>query len=224
MHRLFILSPAFMGGKKAAQLLNSNARFDLAIRVRNQGAPLGEIFSFLSGLYFRGKWSYSKTFANPPAGLPKAFVITPNQGLCDAEKVLTLKNLKGFTQVPIELEDERYLKPLERDARSILEMHPECRFVLLGSIATAKYIDPLLNIWAERLLFPSDFVGRGDMSRGGLMLRSAAKGEELRYIPVMGARRRGARPPKLERLKPDRRNEKVPGIKVPVSSHGGSIR
>jgi hypothetical protein len=35
------------------------------------------------------------------------------------------------------------------------------------------------------------------MSRGGLMLRAAASGEELDYVPVAGAIRRGARPPRL---------------------------
>ena len=69
--------------------------------------------------------------------------------------------------------------------------------VLLGSIATGKYADALLEVFGERLLFPSDFVGRGDMSRGGLMLRRVQDGQELPYIPVNGAVRRGKRPPKL---------------------------
>jgi hypothetical protein len=71
--------------------------------------------------------------------------------------------------------------------------------VLLGSIATGKYVDTLIESLGPRLLFPSDFVGRGDMSRGGLLLRSAREGRELDYIPVAGALRRGKRPPKLDR-------------------------
>jgi hypothetical protein len=59
----------------------------------------------------------------------------------------------------------------------------------------------LQGIFGARLLFPADFVGRGDMSRGGLMLRSVSSAEELRYIPVAGAVRHGARPPKLVPLK-----------------------
>jgi len=71
--------------------------------------------------------------------------------------------------------------------------------VLLGSVASEKYTGPLLEVFGERLLFPTDFVGRGDMSRGGLMLRCARSGIELPYIPVRGALRHGARPPRLER-------------------------
>ena len=71
--------------------------------------------------------------------------------------------------------------------------------MLLGSVASGKYTGPLLEVFGERLLFPADFVGRGDMSRGGLMLRRALSGIELPYIPVQGAQLRGARPPRLER-------------------------
>ena len=73
--------------------------------------------------------------------------------------------------------------------------------MLLGSIASPKYVDVLLGIFGERLRFPAEFVGRGDMSRGGLLLRQAAEGAELDYVPVSGAVRRGARPPKLPPLR-----------------------
>ena len=66
-----------------------------------------------------------------------------------------------------------------------------------SSIATSKYVEPLTDIFGSRLLFPSEFVGRGDMSRGGLMLRCAREGIELAYIPADSAVRRGKRPPKL---------------------------
>jgi hypothetical protein len=69
--------------------------------------------------------------------------------------------------------------------------------VLLGSIASDKYVNVLLDIFGEALLFPREFVGRGDMSRGGLMLRQVEDREELEYIPVAGAVRRGGRPAKL---------------------------
>ena len=75
-----------------------------------------------------------------------------------------------------------------------------CEVVLLGSIATAKYVEPLLAIFGERLLFPSAFVGRGDMSRGGLMLRSVREDAELAYEPVSSAVLHGPRPPKLPKL------------------------
>jgi hypothetical protein len=72
--------------------------------------------------------------------------------------------------------------------------------VLLGSIATGKYADILMEAMGERLVFPREFVGRGDMSRGGLLLRQVREGRELEYIPVAGAVRHGQRPPKLAPL------------------------
>ena len=75
-----------------------------------------------------------------------------------------------------------------------------CEFVLLGSIATGKYVDVLRHVLGPRLRFPTEFVGRGDMSRGGLMLRSAKAGTPLEYVPVRGAVLHGKRPPKLGQL------------------------
>lgn len=72
--------------------------------------------------------------------------------------------------------------------------------VLLGSIATGKYADTLLAVLGERLVFPALFVGRGDMSRGGLLLRAVRDGRELDYVPVAGTVRRGRRPPRLAPL------------------------
>ena len=64
----------------------------------------------------------------------------------------------------------------------------------------SESIAEMLDVFGERLRFPAEFVGRGDMSRGGLLLRKAAEGAELAYVPVSGAVRRGARPPKLPSL------------------------
>jgi hypothetical protein len=58
----------------------------------------------------------------------------------------------------------------------------------------------LLAVLGERLHFPAEFVGRGDMSRGGLLLRAVRAGVELAYLPVAGAVRHGARPPRLPPL------------------------
>ena len=78
------------------------------------------------------------------------------------------------------------------------KLPPETGVVLLGSIATGKYVDILLHHFGKRLLFPGDFVGRGDMSRGGLLLRCAKDRQELPYVAVAGAVVKGKRPPKLE--------------------------
>jgi hypothetical protein len=89
-----------------------------------------------------------------------------------------------------------------RHARALAErLGPETEVVLLGSIATGKYVDLLGRVFGDRLRFPGDFVGRGDMSRGGLLLRCSREGRELEYRPVAGAVRHGARPPKLEPIR-----------------------
>ena len=199
MTRTFLLSPAYAGGRRAQMLLNERAQFELARRLRAAREPvsLGEVFVFLSGLYFRGKLAYAKAFARPD--LSRVLVITPTRGLVPAATAITLADLREFAEVAIEAGDPRYRQPLARDVRRLVrQLTPQCDIVLLGSIATGKYVDVLLESLAERLLFPSDFVGRGDMSRGGLLLRSAVDGNELPYIPVQGAQRKGKRPPKLE--------------------------
>lgn len=200
-HRIFLLSPANASGIRAKMIMSENARFILARRLRNDGLPIGELFSFISGLYFRGKLAYAQTFASPPPGLPGVLVITAGRGLVPPEKVVTHEELVEIAGVPVEATDPRYREPLDRDAEGLFRRAgKKCEIVLLGSIATPKYVEPLLNIFDQRLLFPSTFVGRGDMSRGGLMLRSVREAVELAYQPVCSAIRHGARPPKLPKL------------------------
>ena len=200
MHRIFILSPANSGGERASLIFSPRAGFDLARRLqRGETAPIGEIFSFLSGLYFRGKFVYSMKFARPPGELLGAYVITSNRGLMPVGQPLSLGELREFGTVPIDPGEPMYAKPLERHARKLAKAAgEECEAVLLGSISTEKYADPLLKHFGERLLFPASFVGRGDMSRGGLLLRCVAEGNELEYVPVSGAIRHGKRPEKLK--------------------------
>ncbi|HEY0552204.1 MAG TPA: hypothetical protein VGF13_21565 [Verrucomicrobiae bacterium] len=201
MQKIFLLSPAHSGGKRAQLILNPRAPFALARRLHTaQPVALGEIFTFLSGLYFRGKLAYARAFASPPDGLHGAYVITSNRGLMPADTEISLADLKSFSLVAIDAEDPRYRRPLLRDAKQIAEQHPAARVVLLGSISTGKYVEVLQSVFAERLHFPIEFVGRGDMSRGGLMLRCVRASQELKYAPVAGAIRRGKRPPKLQPL------------------------
>jgi len=199
--RIFLLSPASCAGGRARLVFREKSGFPLARQLRSpQGAPLGEVFRFLSGLYFRGKLAYASAFARPPSDLPGVLVITANRGLWKADDPVTLGDLRAFARVPIAAGEPRYRRPLARDARRIAEAAGDgCDFVLLGSVATGKYLDVLVRALGTRLLFPADFVGRGDMSRGGLMLRRAAEGRELTYVPVDGTARRGPRPPKLGR-------------------------
>jgi hypothetical protein len=198
--RLFFLSPASSSGERARLVFNPHASFPVARALRTpEGAPLGEVFTFLSGLYFRGKLGYARAFARPPAGVPGVVVITPSEGLVSPESPVTLDRLRQWAGVPIDAAEARYRRPLERDARLIdAAAGPECEVVLLGSIASGKYVDVLLEIFGERLLFPTDFVGRGDMSRGGLLLRCTDERRELAYGPVATSVRHGARPPRLQ--------------------------
>ena len=184
-------------------LLNPYAKFDLAVRLRSEGAPLGEIYTFISGLYFRGKVAYSTAFAAAPDGVPASVVITPGAGLIPLDTLVTEAQLRALASIDINEHEPRYREPLERDARLLSSAVPaDCQFVLLGSIATAKYMTPLLQCFGDRLVFPGDFIGRGDMSRGGLMLRCAREGVELNYVPAKGAVRLGPRPPRLPKIKP----------------------
>jgi hypothetical protein len=194
--RVFLLSPAHCGGKRAAILLNQGASFPLAVRLRSAGVTLGEAFSFLSGLYFRGKLTYADRFARPPRGSTGVQVITTDRGLMSAGTEISNQDLRRFAEIDISLEEPEYRRPLERDARVLAGVR-DVEVVLLGSVATGKYVDILLEGLGDRLLFPADFVGRGDMSRGALLLQAARNGVELEYAPVAGAVRRGRRAPRI---------------------------
>src|SRR5688500_7623592 len=201
--RVFLLSPAHCGGERAKLLFRPQARFELAMKLRTpQGAMIGEVFAFLSGLYFRGKLAYALHFANPPAGIDSGqLVITTNRGLLPAHTYVTLKDLERMGAVDIDADERRYRAPLTKSVRALASAigGVDCDVVLLGSVATGKYVDVLQKHLGPRLKFPAEFVGRGDMSRGGLMLRCVDEGRELTYVPVAGAVRHGQRPPKLEK-------------------------
>jgi hypothetical protein len=207
--RVFLLSPANCGGLRAQMMLSPNAGFELARQLQSSsGAPLGEVFSFVSGLYFRGKLAYARRFARPPDPTDAivaggVLVITTNTGLRAADTPVTVESFRAFGLGDIDLRNESYRRPLEQSARALREaIGPDCEVVLLGSVASGKYVDLLLPIFGDRLMFPVHFVGRGDMSRGGLMLRCVTAGLELPYVPLAGAIRHGERPPKLEPLRP----------------------
>ena len=206
--RIFLLSPANAGGERATMLLRHGADFELAARLREHGAPLGEVFAFISGLYFRGKLAYAAAFADPPHGLPGTFVIAAGRGLVPPDTPITVDQLREIASVPVDAAEPRYREPLERDCHTLVEVAGAgCEFVLLGSVASAKYLTPLSGVLGERLVFPAEFVGRGDMSRGGLLLRCARAGSELAYEPVGSATRHGPRPPRLPKLERGSRGE-----------------
>src|SRR6266576_4343874 len=159
-HRIFLLSPAYAGGQRARMILSERAQFELARKLRSKkGVPIAEVFTFLSGLYFRGKIAYATAFARPTRGTPGILVITPTRGLIDARTRIHLDDLREFSEVDIHEDDPRYRMPIERDARHLATKLPtESEVILLGSIATGKYVDVLLANFGERLRFPADFV------------------------------------------------------------------
>ena len=190
---MFLLSPASTSGKRAKLLLSTRATFDLAVRVRSsEGASIGEVFSFLSGLYFRGKLTYARRFAASVSGIR---VITSDRGLVSPDLRVTLDDIRTMAAGSIDPSHLAYRAPLERDVTGLARgLDAGEDVVLLGSIATGKYSDILQALLGARLKFPEPFVGLGDMSRGGMLLRAVREERELAYVPLEGTVRRGRRP------------------------------
>jgi hypothetical protein len=197
MRKVFLLSPARSGGKRAAMLLRPQASFELARQVQINAAAIGDIFAFCSGLYFRGKLTYARRFADCAEAI---LVITPTRGLVAIDASVGPRDLAEFARVPVASKEPRFTKPLRLAAEALSSSGVD-QVILLGSVATGKYLDTLLPVFADRLLFPSAFFGLGDMSRGAMLLRAAAAREELMYVPVTGGlskrtcRKRNAPPP-----------------------------
>ena len=170
---VFLLSPAFCGGRRAGILLSERSDAVTTREFRAGRLSLGQAFAFMSGLYFRGKLAYAERFGDP-------YVITPTRGLQPPSLPFTLALLREFAVGDVSLDNPEYRSALERDAAALAKrIGKRSHVVLLGSVASGKYVDVLLPILGDRLRYPTSFVGRGDMSRGGLLLRSAASGEEL---------------------------------------------
>ncbi len=209
-YTLFFLSPAHLGKERAQLLYREGASFALAQRLRSaEGAPLGEVFAFVSGLYFRGKLAYATAFGKAPPGVSPALVISPVEGLRFAHEPVTIERLRGWGKVDIREDDPHFSAPLVAHAQALdRALGARARFVLLGSLATNKYLAPLGSVFGERLLFPTELLGRGDMSRGSVLLRAAREGRELAYESVLGLlagtrpRGRGGRMQGLQRQSP----------------------
>jgi predicted kinase len=221
-YTIFMLSPANLGGERAALLYNPNASFPLARQLQSsEGAPLGELFSFVSGLYFRGKMTYALAFAKAPEGLSGSLVISAGAGLRFLHEPVSMERLRSWKDVDIDERNPRFTEPLVAHATALRDaLGDMARFVLLGSVATDKYVRPLLDVFGEQLLFPPDFIGRGDMSRGGLLLRAARARRELEYAPVARADRHGRRPARLSPISADETRVRGPELVVLVGLPG----
>lgn len=191
MSTIFLLSPANVSGLRAKQLTSPRAQFDAALMYRSEtGVPLGLAFAFMSALYFRGKVTYALHFG----GVANTRVIAPGFGLVPPDWALNEERMKTLRKTPVDLAVRGYRKPLERDAQALAsELPDDARVVLLGSVATGKYVDALLPIFGRRLHFPVAFAGLGDMARGGLLLHATRANKELEYVPLIDAVRH--RPP-----------------------------
>ena len=167
--RIFLLSPASCGGRRARLLFDPRARFDLARALRTTaGVPLGQVFSFMSGLYFRGKLEYARTYARPPDGSPGVFIVTSGEGLCVPETRVRPDVLERWAAIPIDTSQLRYTEPPLRDARPIATGSPASgrEVALPGGVATGKPRRSAAGRLRPAPRVPADFVGRGDMSRG----------------------------------------------------------
>jgi len=193
--KIFLLSPANLKGIRGQRLLDPDLNSELGARLWQQGVPLAELFCYTSSLYFRGKLAYAQLFSQPPAGLQGFFIITSSSGLVTPDTVVDIAKAKDLASgAEIDLEDERYRIPLRRDAEGLEKELPEgCQVVLLGSVATEKYVTPLKEVFGRRLLFPAAFLGRGDMSRGALLLRCVRENRELAYSPAEVPERKSRR-------------------------------
>lgn len=130
----------------------------------------------------------------PPEVDAGALVISAGDGFVPLNERITADRLRLWAEVEIDQRNPAFTEPLIRDAETLERAYgATTRFVLLGSVASDKYVRPLTRVFGDHLLFPSEFVGRGDMSRGALMLRAARDGAELAYEPVETAVRRGRR-------------------------------
>lgn len=186
---IFLLSPANLNGKRGQMLFNSEARFELAKALRSsEGAPLGDVYSFVSGLYFRGKASYAAKFARS-ALPPGAWVMTPGGGLCTLDERVTVARLEGWQRVQVSEHNPHFTAPLTRHVCGLADTASAgTRFVLLGSLASQKYVVPLVAALGPRLFYPTSFAGLGDMARGALLLRCTRESRELEYSTVVASR------------------------------------
>jgi hypothetical protein len=177
---VFLISPANMSGIRGTRLLDEAGKTDVHARLKGEGVELGKLFTFVSSLYFRGKLAYGNAFGKTSSGRPGVYIITPGAGLISPETRVTQQELRAICRTEIDPNNELFCRPL--DIRRLRETCKGSRFVLLGSIATPKYIEPLMRALDGDLFYPSAFLGRGDMSRGSLLLNCVRTQVELDYV------------------------------------------
>jgi hypothetical protein len=192
--RIFLLSPASLRGIRARQVTSPRAGFDIAVRYRSEeGVAIADAFAFMSALYFRGKIAYARHFAVPSPNVDGngIYIIAPGFGLVGPDWRIDARRMKTLRRTDVDLSARNYVRPLREQARALATaLESDAEVILLGSVATGKYVDVLWPVFGARLRFPSVFAGLGDMSRGGLMLRAVRENRELDYVSLDAPRRR----------------------------------
>jgi hypothetical protein len=180
---VFLISPASLSGVRGRRLLAGDGTAPVSSRLaRGERVPIGEVYASISSLYFRGKLAYARRYARVPHSIGVR-VITPDRGLCCADEPVDLGDLRRMALTAIDEHEAAYRGALMASAAELEHAIPAgVVVVLLGSLATRKYLDPLGEVLGDRLRVPRAFIGLGDMSRGGLLLRAVAAGRELDYV------------------------------------------
>lgn len=174
-------------------LRRDDATSVLALRLRAGGASLGEVFSFLSGLYFRGKLEYARAFARPAGGdTREVHIITMTDGLVSPDALISAADLERYADY--QGGAPAPTSPLEATARALRDrVGDDADVVLLGSVGSGKYTDVLTPIFGRQLLFPRDVLHAGQLARGAIFLQRAKERQELDYVPVADIVRTGGR-------------------------------
>lgn len=195
---MFLLSPADVNGIRARHILRAGARNDLALRYREGCLAIEDAFAYMSALYFRGKLAYARAFATcGERPIEPARVITAGYGLVPFGWLLDPERIRKLRRTEVSLDCRAYVQPLKKSCLELASHLTESdEVVLLGSVATGKYLEILLPIFGERLRFPRAFVGTGDMRRGSMMLHAARDGVELEYVDCSHVRSTAAPPGK----------------------------
>jgi hypothetical protein len=191
--KVFLISPATAHGPRALSLRRPDASSVLARRLREEGVPLGDVFSFLSGLYFRGKLEYARAFAREPDEQTGGVrIITMTDGLVSPDALISRRDLDRYAECTEGV--TAALSSLKETALAFSErIGATADIILLGSVGTGKYTDLLAPIFGERLLFPRDVLHIGQLARGALFLKRARERHELEYVPVAEIARAGRR-------------------------------
>ena len=174
---------------------------------RAQGAPLGDVFTFVSGLYFRGKLAYARRFASPPEPRIRRRL---GRARHHAERRAPQPETPVTRRRAARLRRRRRRSRPTRAtggrssgarARWLREIGADCEVVLLGSIASPKYVDVLLDDLRRAPAVPDRFRRpRRHEPRRPAAAQARARASSSTYAPMAGAVRHGARPPKLPPL------------------------